>query len=296
MGIINSIKNKIEKKIDKSLGSYLRKRYSSFSLRKEYVISSDAKRPLDGKVAVVTGGSGLIGRACCAVLASKGAKVYVAGTRKETTEPVVKEIRGLGFVAHSLVLNVMDADNIEKQFAWVASENAGHLDILVNSAGGSARDKKNNIVDQSVEVIDWMLNLNLRGSVLCCKYAAKYMIDNRWGRIVDIASTNGVQGNVGYSEYAASKGGTIAFSKSFAKEVAGYGITVNTVSPGIVFHGEMTPEQAHSLSNSNYIERPGEAEDIAHAVSYFCSDEAAFVIGQNLIVDGGRSLGMKGAK
>lgn len=295
MGALKKIRAKLISSIDKKIGTYLRKRYASFSLKKNYIVQHSDVQTLGGKVAIVTGGSGLIGRSCSVILASQGAIVYVAGTRNETIEPVVKEIIGLGFKAHALVLNVMDAVDIESKFAIVAKNNNGHIDILVNSAGGSARGKKNNIVDQDVDIIDWMINLNLRGSILCAKYAAKYMINNHWGRIIDIASTNGVQGNSGYSEYAASKGGTIAFSKSFAKEVAEFGITVNTVSPGVVFHGELSPERVNSLSNSNYVHRPGYAEDIAYAVSYFCSEQAAFVIGQNLIVDGGRSLGLKGA-
>lgn len=127
--------------------------------------------------------------------------------------------------------------------------------------------------------------------MLCCKEAAKYMIKNSYGRIVNITSVIGLQGKAGFSEYAASKGGSIAFIKSLAQEQ--YGITVNGVAPGIVQRGEVTNDMIDRLSKTNWMGTYGKPEDISAVVNFLCKDEASFITGQNIAADGGRSLGLK---
>lgn len=279
--------------IDSILGSSLRKRYSSYTVTCPYVIKVDDHEELKGKVAVITGGSGVIGRACAFRLAAEGAKVYVCGSRPTSALPVVEEIIAIGKVAVAVQLDVLDASAIESTFRKIAEENNGHIDILINSAGGSARDKANVVVDQKVEIIDEILNINLRGAMICAKEASKYMIANRYGRIINITSVIGLQGKAGFSEYAASKGGSIAFIKSLAQELGKFSITVNGVAPGIVQRGVVDALSIEKLAKTNWMGTYGKPEDISAVVNFLCKGEASFLTGQNIAVDGGRSLGLK---
>ena len=291
MSLARRIINKLN--LNGRIGNYLRSHYASFRVTRPYIIKVDEHEELKGKVAIVTGGSGAIGRACSYRLAAEGAKVYVCGSRPDSAKPVVDEILEAGKEAVAIQLNVLEAKAISDTFRQIALENDGHIDIIVNSAGGSARGHANNVVDQDVEVIDEILNINLRGAMLCGKEAAKYMIQNKWGRIVNITSVIGLQGKAGFSEYAASKGGSIAFIKSFAQEVGKYGITVNGVAPGIVQRGEITMDAMERLSKTNWMGTYGKPEDISAVVNFLCREEASFITGQNIAADGGRSLGLK---
>ena len=288
-----TIIERIKQIVDGRLGAFLRKRYASFSVTRPYIIKVDEHQELKGKVAVITGGSGAIGRACAFRLAAEGAKVYVCGSRPDSANPVVDEITAAGNLAIAKQLNVLNAGYIKSTFDEIAAENNGHLDILVYSAGGSARSNANTIVNQDISVIDEILNVNLRGALICAKEAAKYMIDNKSGRIINITSVIGLQGKAGFSEYAASKGGSIAFIKSLAQELGPYGITVNGVAPGIVKRGVLMYNSLEHLGKTNWMNSFGKPEDIAAAVFFLCKDEASFITGQNLAVDGGRSLGLK---
>lgn len=281
MNITKRIRNRIN--LRGRIGKFLRSRYSSFQVTRPYII----------KVAVITGGSGAIGRACAFRLAAEGAKVYVCGSRPTSAQPVVDEIIAAGKKAVAIQLNVLDAISIEETFKNIANENEGHIDILVNSAGGSARGKANNVVEQDVDVFDEILNINLRGAMICAKEAAIFMIANKYGRIINITSVIGLQGKAGFSEYAASKGGSIVFVKSLAQELGRYGITVNGVAPGIVQRGEVTMDAMERLGNTNWMRTFGKPEDISAVVNFLCKEEASFITGQNIAVDGGRSLGLK---
>ncbi len=291
MNILKRIQRRIN--IHNRIGNYLRSRYSSFTVTRPYIIKVDEHDELKGKVAVITGGSGAIGRACAFRLAAEGAKVYVCGSRPTSAQPVVDEIIASGMSAVAIQLNVLDALSIQNTFKIIAEDNNGHIDILVNSAGGSARGKASDVVNQAVEVFDEILNINLRGAMICAKEAAKYMITNRYGRIINITSVIGLQGKAGFSEYAASKGGSIAFVKSLAQEVGRYGITVNGVAPGIVQRGEVTNDAVERLGKTNWMGTYGKPEDISAVVNFLCKEEASFITGQNIAADGGRSLGLK---
>lgn len=288
-----TILSKIIHKVDLLIGGFLRKRYTAFNVTCPYIIRIDDHKELAGKIAVITGGSGAIGRACAFRLAAEGAKVYVCGSRPESAQPVVDEIVQSGNKAVAVQLNVLDASLIKNTLDKIAQENNGHIDILVYSAGGSARNKANNVVDQDVDVFDEILNINLRGAMICAKEAAKYMIANKYGRIINITSVIGLQGKAGFSEYAASKGGSIAFVKSLAQELGKYGITVNGVAPGIVQRGEVTMEAVERLGKTNWMGTYGKPEDISAVVNFLCKEEASFITGQNIAADGGRSLGLK---
>lgn len=291
MNLIKRVINRVN--LNSRIGNFLRSHYASFRVTRPYIIKIDEHDELKGKVAIITGGSGAIGRACAFRLAAEGAKVYVCGSRPTSAQPIVDEITTVCKNAVAIQLNVLDAESIQKNFEKIAADNNGHIDILVNSAGGSARGKANNVVDQSVEVFDEILNINLRGAMICAKEAAKYMISNKYGRIINITSVIGLQGKAGYSEYAASKGGSIAFVKSLAQELGRYGITVNGVAPGIVQRGEVTMDAMERLGRTNWMGTYGKPEDISAVVNFLCKDEASFITGQNIAVDGGRSLGLK---
>lgn len=291
MNFIKRVVNRVN--LNSRIGNFLRSHYASFRVTRPYIIKVDEHEELKGKVAIITGGSGAIGRACAFRLAAEGAKVYVCGSRPTSAQPIVDEITTACKNAVAIQLNVLDAISIQKTFEKIAAENNGHIDILVNSAGGSARGKANNVVDQSVEVFDEILNINLRGAMICAKEAAKYMISNKYGRIINITSVIGLQGKAGYSEYAASKGGSIAFVKSLAQELGLYGITVNCVAPGIVQRGEVTMDAMERLGRTNWMGTYGKPEDISAVVNFLCKDEASFITGQNIAADGGRSLGLK---
>jgi 3-oxoacyl-[acyl-carrier protein] reductase len=170
----------------------------------------------------------------------------------------------------------------------------GKIDILVNCAGGSTRGMNAYLHEQSVEMIDSMLNTNLRGSILCSREAAKYMVKQRAGKIINIASVIGLRGKARFTDYAASKAGIIGYTSSLTIELGEFSINVNCISPGFIQRGMYTDEQIPYMLNSNYLKRVGTPEDIACAVAFLASSEADFITGQNLCVDGGCSLGLHG--
>ena len=284
---------KLIERVNRKIGSLLRKKYGALTVTRPYVIQVDEHKELKGKIAIITGGSGAIGRACAVRLAAEGAKVYICGSHPGSAQPVADEIKSHGLLAVPTVLNVLDNEAIEKTVHLIAAENNGHIDILVNSAGGSARDHARKVAEQSVEVIDNVLNINLRGAMLCSRAVAPYMIAQKSGRIINITSVIGLQGKAGYSEYAASKGGSIAFIKSLAQELGRFSITVNGVAPGIIQRGEVTEDMKQSLTRTNWMGTYGKPEDISAVVNFLCKEEASFITGQNIAVDGGRSLGLK---
>ena len=259
----------------------------------EYKVYKEDVGKLDKKIAIITGGSGAIGSAICFKLAIEGAIVFIAGRNKENLNSVVHQIRNNGGKAETIELDVTKYDDIKEKFEKIYNK-YGRIDILVNNAGGSARSKNSKIVNQDVNIINDILDVNLKGTILCCKEVSKYMIQQKEGRIINIGSTVGIGGLSGFSEYCASKAGVIGFTKSLAMELAEYGICVNCVSPGIT-NQILWDKFIEDIPNNNksYINRKGKTDDIANAVEFFCRDESEYIIGQNLVVDGGRSLGLK---
>ena len=242
---------------------------------------------LDGKIALVTGGGRGIGRAISLELAARGASVIVNYLRSaDAAENVVAEIKGGGGEAVALGADVGDVDAVTALFKETTARYAT-LDILVNNAG-MTRD--NVIMMMKPEDFDTVLATNLRSCWLCCKAAARIMMRKRTGSIVNITSVVGIAGNGGQTNYAASKAGIMGLTKSLAKELAARGVRVNAVAPGFV-DTDMTiglsDEIRQKAIEAIPLGRMGEPQDIANAVAYLASLQAAYITGQTLVVDGG---------
>ncbi|MBE6415983.1 MAG: SDR family oxidoreductase [Akkermansiaceae bacterium] len=259
----------------------------------ESVYTVISGRLLEGKTAVVTGASGSLGRAITARLISEGAHVYAAGRNEARLAPVVTEMNRLApGQCTALPLQMDDERAVES--AVKAALGGRPLDIWINCAGGSARDKAAPMHQQSMEVVDDVLRSNLRLCITGSKIAAACMVTQGSGRIINISSTIAERGKIAFSDYAAAKAGIIGFTRSLALEVGPHGITANCVSPGFIQRGEYSEHQREYLLRSNCMHAIGKPEDIAHAVTFLASPQAGFITGQNLQVDGGRSLGLMG--
>ena len=241
----------------------------------------------DGKVAVVTGGSRGIGRAIALELGIQGAKVVVnyhasAGAAEE----VVAAIRAAGSEALAVQADVSDPDQVSALFKAV-TDAFGRVDILVNNAG-ITRD--NVIMMLKPEDFDAVIDTNLRSAWLCSKAASRSMMKQRSGRIINITSVVGIAGNGGQTNYAASKAGMIGLTKALAKEIASRGVTVNAVAPGFIA-SDMTAALSEDILKKAIeaipLGRQGSPEDVAKAVAFLASDDAAYITGQVLVVDGG---------
>ena len=242
---------------------------------------------IEGKVAFVTGASRGIGRAIALTLAEAGADVAVnyAGNAA-AAEEVAAEIRKMGRRALILQGDVSQTEAAAAMLDAVVAE-FGRCDILVNNAG-ITRDGL--LMRMKEEDWDAVLNTNLKGVFNCTKAALKYMMKQRSGKIVNIASVVGIMGNAGQANYAAAKAGYIGFTKSVAKEVASRGITVNAVAPGLIAT-DMTsvlPDKViEEMAAGIPLKRAGQPVDVAKAVLFLVSDDAAYITGQTLNVDGG---------
>ncbi len=242
---------------------------------------------LEDKIALVTGGGRGIGRAICLELAARGATVIVNyKSSAAAAAEVVTQIKAAGGLAKSLQTDVSDADQVAAMFKAIVSE-FGTVDILVNNAG-MTRD--NVIMMMKPADFDVVIETNLRSCWLCCKTAARTMMRKRKGSIINITSVVGIAGNGGQTNYAASKAGIIGLTKSLAKEVAARGIRVNAVAPGFVetdMTADLTDDIKEKAIEAIPLGRMGAPEDIAKAVAFLASDDAAYITGQTLVVDGG---------
>ncbi len=240
-----------------------------------------------GRVAVVTGGGRGIGRAIAARLAREGANVAISYRSNDgAAEETAALVREAGVECGIFKGDVSSAEDVEAVFKGV-SETFGRLDILVNNAG-LTRD--NIMLRMKEDEFDEVLRTNLKGTYLCTRAVLRSMVRARWGRIVNISSVVGLVGNAGQANYAASKAGIIGFTKSVAREVAQRGITANVVAPGYVeteLTGVLSEEIKQQIRDQIPAGRIGEPEEIAGAVAFLAGEEAGYVTGQTLAVDGG---------
>lgn len=260
-----------------------------------YELNVNDKSKLDNKVAIVTGGSGALGSAISFRLAMEGATVIVCGRNKEKLEFVCNAIKENNGLALQKSLDVTDKSQIEEVFEDVYKK-YGHIDILVNNAGGGSRGEKKLLHQQSDYIINEIIDLNLKGTIFCSKRVINYMKENSYGKIINISSVVGINGMSKYSEYAAAKAGIIGFSKSLAMELAPYGINVNCISPGMINQIAFDKPLKEVKTNKSFVGKVGKTDEIANAVAFLTSDEANYIVGQNLVIDGGRTLGLKGTE
>jgi 3-oxoacyl-[acyl-carrier protein] reductase len=238
---------------------------------------------LTGRNAVVTGSTRGIGRAVAEALAQSGARVAVVGREKEKASAVAAEIGG---GAAGFACDVSDTAAVAQLIADVEKE-FGSIDILVNNAGITRDNLVMRLKDE-----DWnaVMSANLRGAFAAIRAASRGMMKKRSGRIINMASVVGLTGNKGQANYAASKAGLIALTKSVAKELGSRNILVNAIAPGFIeteMTDAMTPEARAALNGLIPLERLGKTSDIASAVVFLASDHASYITGQVLVIDGG---------
>ena len=245
---------------------------------------------LSGRIALVTGASQGIGRACALELARRGAHVALAARNADKLAEVAQEITAAGGTARAFTLDVSSEESI-KAGAKAVLADFGKVEILINNAG-ITRD----ILSMRMKRADWddVLTTNLTGAFLLTQALMMQMVKNRWGRIINITSVVGETGQAGQANYAASKAGLIGLTKSLARELASRTITVNAVAPGYIetaMTAILTDDQKNAMTQHIPLGRVGTDLDIAHAVAFLASEEAGYITGHTLDVNGGMYMG-----
>ena len=245
---------------------------------------------LEGRVALVTGASQGIGHACALALARQGASVAVAARNQQKLDELVSQITATGGKAAAFVMDVADEEQIKSGIKSALGQ-FGKIDILVNNAG-ITRDQ----LVMRMKRADWdaVLNTNLTSAYLCIQQVIGSMLKQRWGRIINITSIFGQMGQAGQANYAASKAGLIGLTMAMAREVASRNITCNAVAPGFIETGMtavLSEEFKQNAIKMVPLGRVGTTQDVANAVSFLASDEASYITGHVLNVNGGMLMG-----
>jgi len=252
-------------------------------------VTSRISTNLDGRAALVTGAGRGLGRHIAQSLAAAGAKVACVDVNAESLADTVAAIRDAGGVAEPIACDVTDSDRVGEVVGEVVKL-WGALHILVNNAG-ITRD--NVIVRMKDDQWDSVININLRGTFLFTRAAARPMMKSRQGRIINVASVSGLMGNPGQANYSASKAGVIGLTRTVARELAGRNITVNAVAPGFIatdMTAKLGDEIIQEVRKQIPLGRLGDPQDVADAVLFLASDAAAFITGHILTVDGGLTV------
>jgi 3-oxoacyl-[acyl-carrier protein] reductase len=242
---------------------------------------------MEGRIAIVTGGGRGIGRAIVEAFAKRGAQIVLGDRNVEQAEITAQEISAAtGQHVTACEVDVSDHQSAKSMIDCALSK-FGKIDILVNNAGVT-RD----MLIMRMDEADWdtVLNINLKGAFNCSKAVIRPMMKQRYGRIVNISSVSGLAGQAGQTNYSASKAGLIGFTKALAREVASRGITVNAVAPGFIptaLTVDLPQDLKDSILQATPMGRMGTPEEVAHAVTFFASEEASYITGQVLSVDGG---------
>jgi len=244
----------------------------------------------EGRVALITGASQGIGHACALSLAREGATIAAAARNREKLDQLVAEITAAGGKACAFVMDVADEEQVKSGIKSALAQ-SGKIDILVNNAG-ITRDQ----LVMRMKRADWdaVLNTNLTSAYLCIQQVIGSMLKQRWGRIINITSVFGQMGQAGQANYAASKAGLIGLTMAMAREVASRNITCNAVAPGFIetsMTAELSDEFKQSAVKNIPLGRVGSPEDVASAVSFLASEEASYITGQVLNVNGGLLMG-----
>jgi 3-oxoacyl-[acyl-carrier protein] reductase len=244
------------------------------------------------RVALVTGSARGIGQAIALKLAESGADVVVNDIEvaSESLDAVAAEIKKLGRRSLAVTADVSSPEDVARLFTS-AHQEFGRIDILINNAGVN-RDQL--VLRMSDEEWDTVINIDLKSAFLCSRAVLRYMIKQRWGRIISIASVVGIIGNAGQANYASAKAGIIGLTRSIAKEVGSRGITVNAIAPGYIqtrMTEKLDEKQTQALLSHIPLGSLGTPVDVAEAVAFLASDEARYITGHVLNVDGGMAIG-----
>ena len=249
----------------------------------------------EGKVAIVTGAGRGLGRAIALALAREGADVTITDIDLEAAKSVADEVKALGRQALAIKADVIQNSEVKEMVETTLRE-LGKVDILVNNAGGSAMEKQSEFAVSEETTWDWVLGRNVKGTLNCTHAVINHMIERKYGKIINIASATGVMGGIRHVDYTTAKAGVIGFARALAKEVGQYGINVNCVSPcliktpAVAIVSQVSSPTIEQYSKRLLLPRWGEPEDIANAVVFLASEDASFITGHNLLVDGGISL------
>lgn len=245
---------------------------------------------LKGKVALITGGAGDIGKAGALALAEEGANVVLADIVMDKAEETVRAVRATGRKALVLKMDVTHLEDVKAGVERIKEE-LGSIDILINSA--ATLDHRGQLLNQKDQLWERDLQVNLTGAFNCSRAVWPYMKEKGWGRIIHMTSVAGTLGGFGQASYSTTKAGIIGLTKTLALEGARYGITCNVVCPGLInsrgFHS-ISPEMKERLIKRTAFRRPGEPEDVANAIVFLASDKASYITGIMLNVSGGIEL------